>query len=329
MKKRYFIYLIAILLFVLFIPQETSYSWGFYGHKQINKMAVFTLPYEMIGFYKKHIDYITNHAVDPDKRRYTVKNEAPRHYIDLEHYGHNALDSIPKIWKRAVEKYSEDTLMAYGIVPWQIEKHYINLIYAFKNESLNEILRYSSELGHYLADAHVPLHTTENYNGQLTDQHGIHGFWESRIPELKGTTYDYFVGKAKYIDSPSETAWKIVKDSHLAVDSVLRFEKALHKEFPMDQKYSYETKAASLQKVYSLEYTNRYNMMLNGQVERRMRESIIMLGSFWYTAWIVAGKPNLDKLKDKIESDTLKIDQPNLEVLPQNIILKNNNGHED
>jgi len=62
-----------------------AHAWGFFGHKRINRMAVFTLPPELVGFYKYHIEYITEHAVDPDKRRYAVEGEAPRHYIDIDH----------------------------------------------------------------------------------------------------------------------------------------------------------------------------------------------------------------------------------------------------
>jgi hypothetical protein len=51
---------------------------------------------------------------------------------------------------------------------------------AFKEHDRERILRYSADLGHYIGDAHVPLHCTRNYNGQLSGQHGIHGFWESR-----------------------------------------------------------------------------------------------------------------------------------------------------
>jgi hypothetical protein len=315
--------------FVFMLPKQSSQSWGFYGHKRINRMAVFTLPPEMVTFYKTHIEFVTNHAVDPDKRRYGVDGEAPRHYIDIDHYGTHAFDSVPKFWKAAIAKYSEDTLMAYGIVPWQIEKHYYKLLNAFKNENLDQILHYSADLGHYIADAHVPLHTTENYNGQLTGQRGIHGFWESRIPELKAEDYDYFVGRAKYVDSPIKSAWKIVYDSHMGVDSVLKFEAALNKEFPQDRKYAYENRGNLMMKVYSIEYTNRYDLMIKGQVERRMRESIIMVGSLWYTAWVNSGKPNLEKLGQKDISDSLKKQMELEEQLYLEQKIKNAKGHED
>lgn len=123
--------------------------------------------------------------MDPDKRRYAVEGEAQRHYIDIDHYAHGGTDpfeTMPRKWNDAVAKFSEDTLQAYGIVPWHIEVMFGRLVSAFQRGDVDRILRNSSEIGHYVGDAHVPLHTTENYNGQLTNQHGIHAFWENRMP---------------------------------------------------------------------------------------------------------------------------------------------------
>src|SRR5690606_28898670 len=145
-----------------------------------NRLAVFTLPSGMAGFYKNNIQYITEHAVDPDKRRYADTAEGPRHFIDADRYGDDPFDSIPRKWEDAVSKYSQKVLNENGIVPWQIERSYYSLIKAFRERDSLLILRFSADLGHYVADAHVPLHTTENYNGQLSGQTGIHGFWESR-----------------------------------------------------------------------------------------------------------------------------------------------------
>ncbi len=265
-----------------------------------------TLPPEMVGFYKRNIDFITEHAVDPDKRRYANKDEAPRHYLDADHYGAEPFKVLPRKWRDAVAKFSEDTLMAYGIVPWHIEKMYVRLREAFVKGDVDRILFLSAEIGHYIGDSHVPLHTTENYNGQMTGQRGIHGFWESRIPELKAEDYDYLVGRARYIDEPLMFAWKAVEQSFSALDSVLSFEKKLSETFPKDRKYAVEQRGATTVQVYSVEYTNAYNEMLNGMVERRMRQAIIGVGSIWYTAWKDAGQPNLDKFYNKAISDSLK-----------------------
>src|SRR5437899_8336856 len=94
------------LTFSFILITSNSFAWGFWAHKKINRQAVFTLPPAMLGFYKSHIDYISEHAVDPDKRRYIVKTEAPHHYISIDHYGLNPFDSIPVSWKNAVAKFS-------------------------------------------------------------------------------------------------------------------------------------------------------------------------------------------------------------------------------
>ena len=84
-------------------------------------------------------------------------------------------------------------------------------------------MKYSAEIGHYIADAHVPLHASSNHNGQLTNQKGIHGFWESRVPELLAEKeFDFFIGKAEYIQNPGEFIWKRVLESAKAADTVLQ-----------------------------------------------------------------------------------------------------------
>src|ERR1700710_258506 len=103
-----------ILLIPMLALFQQVFCWGFFAHQKINYYAVFLLPPQMLVLYKPNIDLIAAHAVDPDKRRYIVKEEAPRHYIDIDHYGVYPYDSLPHKWKDAVAKYSEDTLKKYG-----------------------------------------------------------------------------------------------------------------------------------------------------------------------------------------------------------------------
>ena len=144
-------------------------------------------PPEMFGFFKTHIEYLTEHSVDPDRRAMVNEEEAVRHYIDIDYYGESPFDSVPKHWTDAVEKYSEDTLKKYGTNPWYIQIMLYNLTEAFENQNAQAILWHAANLGHYIADATVPLHTTLYYDGKYKEQKGIHAFWESRIPELFGT----------------------------------------------------------------------------------------------------------------------------------------------
>lgn len=291
--------------------------WGFFGHKRINRVAVFTLPPTMLGFFKEHIEYITEHAVDPDKRRYAVEGEAQRHYIDIDHYGEKPFENVPRKWNDAVAKFTEDTLQAYGIIPWHINVMKFRLQKAFESKNIDLILKNASDIGHYIGDVHVPLHTTENYNGQLTGQRGIHGLWESRIVELDVEQYDFFVGKSKYISNVLDFAWEAAEQSNNAVDSVLSMEKELTAEFPSDQKYAYEQRGQVVVQVYSKAFCDEYSKRMNGMVERRMRNAIIGVGSIWYTAWVDAGQPDLSELTNKPPSAELQKELQELEELYQ------------
>ena len=305
---------VFIVILLLHLP-TLSKSWGFFAHQRINRLSVFTLPPEMMIFYKRHVQYLRKKAVVPDMRRYAVKAEAARHYIDIDVYGDSAVYKMPRYWKDAVKKYSEDTLQAYGIVPYHISRVSGWLIKAFQNKDPDQILRLSADLGHYIADANVPLHTTVNYNGQLTNQYGIHGFWESRLPELFAKDYDLLTGKATYIENLQLEAWKAVVNAHEALDSVLVFERRLTKKYPESKKYGYEERGNTTVRTYSYNFSRDYHNRLDGMVERRMRASIKMVGDFWFSCWVKAGQPDLSTLiENGIVQDSTYVVDPNVKV---------------
>lgn len=306
--------LFIIWIFWPFLISEAPSAWGFYAHSLINRLAVFSLPEEMIGFYKPQIQYITENAVNPDRRRYAVEGEAEKHYIDLDFYGDSALQILPKYWNEAVEKYSEDSLRMNGIGPWSAYFTFLNLTKAFESKNSPAILRLSADLGHYLGDLNVPLHTTVNYNGQLTDQVGIHGFWESRVPELQAKDYALWIGQAEYVKKPQLALWDAVVAAHAQVDSVLAIEKELTKNFSPDQKYSYEERNNLTVRVYSREFTDAYALALNGQIERQMKKSIKMIADFWFTAWVNAGQPDLSTFSKESGEEELIVPDSKIKV---------------
>lgn len=289
---------LSLLLFGFALITLCS-SWGFFAHYRINHLAVFTLPKAMASFYEANINFITEHAISADKKRYVDSTEAPRHYLNADHYGKNPFARIPQRWPDAVVKYSEDTLAKNGTVPWTIQYQYYKLVEAFKAHDTTGILTTSANLGHYVADAHVPLHMTENYDGKMTGQPGMHALWESRLPELFADGYRYNVGKAHYIQNPLAEAFKISRTSFSEVDSVLRLERQLSRTFPPDKKYATEKRGKKQVQEFSPEYCLAYQKLMHGMVERRMRAAILSVGSFWYSAWVDAGQPDLNKLIDK------------------------------
>ena len=293
-EKRRKILFLSCAIFFLNSLAKPAYSWGFWGHRFINNNAVFLLPPPMFGFYKQHIIYLTAHAADADMRRYSIKEEAPRHYIDLDQYQKTGSAKIPVQWKDAVNQYSVDSLQLHGIVPWWIMVMHERLKNAFAEKDVEQILKLSADIGHYIADAHVPLHASSNHNGQKTDQLGIHAFWESRLPELFAEKqYDLFIGRAAYLKEPLHFIWDRVYESGAAADTVLKIEKELSRQSADHEKMSFEYRNDRLVRQYSEKYAARYHKQLNGMVERRMRSSVYAVASFWYTAWVDAGQPNL------------------------------------
>ncbi len=382
--------------------------WGFFAHRKINRQAVFTLPPEMLVFYKKHIDFLTEQSVAPDIRRYSSPFEHSRHYIDLDRYGKPPFDSIlPRNWTDALLRHTDfffvneknDTLSLlsrdssgnfatagdsllfnpavfpkkpsselerpakmtqkefrrfyqrqflslyyednqtvssdslavllgvkrlrceqifqkehltqHGILPWHLVRMQERLTEAFREGDAEKILKLSADFGHYIGDAHVPLHTTQNYNGQLTGQDGIHAFWESRIPELFAEEdYDFWTGRAELFESPQEFFWNIVLKSHTLVDSVLFIEQSLRQNFPSDRQLCYDIRGERTVQTQCEEFAAAYQKRMGGMVEERMRSSIQATGAAWYTAWVLAGQPDLSKLgeakPDEKEEEELK-----------------------
>ncbi len=362
-----------------FATSENAFAdedWGFFAHQKINRLAVFTLPGPLGGYFKKKIDYLGEHATDPDKRRYAVPGEAKKHYIDLDRYGSFPFEHLPRHYEDAQLAFLEISLLLpsgdtlplvtpgtweselglmwfvqgplakqkrpwskkdftsllkeyfisrkgelkapscrklkkilqlpdtlpcdkvllrsfldeHGILPYHLVRAYWSLVRAFELGDEKRILKQAADLGHYIADAHVPLHTTENYDGQLTGQEGIHAFWESRLPELFSDRYDFFVGPAEYIEQPADFFWQTVFESHSMVDSVLEIERQLRAEYPQQQRYGYEERGGVNLRTSSRTYALAYHQALNGMVERRMRAAIRAVGSIWYTAFLDAKK---------------------------------------
>ena len=293
-----------IVGFCLLLISHKSYCWGFFGHQKINYFSVFLLPPEMMVLYKPNIQFLTDHSVDPDKRRYAVASEAPKHFIDIDLYGAYPYPKLPRRYDSASKIFSEETIISNGIVPWWIEIMEARLTKAFEEKNQPKILKLSAEIGHYIADCHVPLHANSNHDGQLTNQKGIHAFWESRVPELLAEKdFDFMIGKAAYIDNTNRYIWQRVLESGAAADTVLREEAMLTKSFPADRKFAFEERNGKLIRQYSSEFTRAYDKILKGMVERRMRLAISSVASFWYTAWVNAGQPDLKNMQKVAFSD--------------------------
>lgn len=354
--------IIPIFSFVL-LSAFAAEDWGFYAHREIHYYAVMAIPAPINSFFKENIDYLREHAVDPDQRRYAVPDEAARHFIDLDLWyredtlaltrdyatdrilfggwawqGDSNQESIEEvsvagdrvyfggedpvdvdlyalrqeIWKvpqegrdtiskflypdkkETVYLLFTDTFSEYGILPYYFTDHYNRLVQAMESEDMPRILRLCADIGHYIADAHVPLHTTVNYNGQLTGQIGLHAFWESRLPELFAEDhFNAWVGPAEYISDPAEFIWSVVLHSHSLVPEVLDREKEAKMNIENNQHFCMEERGNQLVRTQCPVLAREYLKLMNGMVEAQWSSAIHAIASIWYSAWIDAGEPVL------------------------------------
>ncbi|MEI6124323.1 MAG: zinc dependent phospholipase C family protein [Bacteroidota bacterium] len=311
--KKYF--LVGFIILTFLSCNQKAFSFGFYAHRTINRMAIFALPPDMFSFYKKHVEYITEHAIDPDKRSRGIEGEDKKHYIDIEYFGEHPFDSIPIYWNDAIAKFTEDTLQKYGINPWWINKMVYSLTQAFKDENFDNILYISANIGHYIADNCTPLHTTKWYDGKVAEQKGIHAFWETRIPELEAVHYNFMLGRAEYVDKVPDYIWQITRESNAAIDTILEINDSLMINFPDDKKYVYDEKGSVMKNLFSKEYVSEFDVLVHNMVEKRMQRAVIAVASLWFTAWVNSGQPDLSRLENKEISKELKKEQEETEKM--------------
>jgi len=333
-------------------------DWGFFAHRKINRYAVYTLPDPLFDFYKRHQSWVEAHAVDADKRRYAVRQEAICHFMDLDVHSMRKITEIRHLGKARFEQdhielfhsdqkiaekmgnstswtregipdsintvivrtlkvlfpddttfvipVSEDSLLQvvwhpgfdkHGILPYRILQVYRSLEQAFYLRDLKSILRWSADLGHYIGDAHVPLHTTSNYNGQQTGQTGIHAFWESRLPELFLHSEHFLtIRPAVFISDPETAVWDVILQSHGLVDKVLVCERTAREGVPQDGLSALEERNGAYSIMPSLRFSKAYDECLGTMVWDRWESAIAFLGSLWLTAWVNAGEPDLSGL---------------------------------
>lgn len=203
------------------------------------------------------------------------------------------------IWK--------DSFSDHGLLPYRINQLAKSLEYAFVSKDLNAILRLSADLGHYIGDAHVPLHTTSNYNGQLTGQHGVHAFWESRLPELfLHKKHCLAIRPANFFHSVPDSVWMLMQATHSLVNKVLDCEKNVRLSLSEDQINCYESRSGRYDWMPCPEFADAFDQCLENMVWEQWEAAIQFLGSIWYTAWANAGQPDLSDLHNDLP-DKVKV----------------------
>jgi len=272
-------------------------GWGFLVHRTVHQLAVYELPGSMQPFFYKNMNYLVDNAARPYLRRNQDSTEAPKHFIDLEAFGDSAAWKMPLTWDEAVKMYTRDSLLKYGYVPYHIITMKKELTEAFRSGNKDSILFYSTDMAHYIGDANVPLHTSLNYDGQLTDQKGLHSLWESMVPEIEIEQYNLHSShKAQYLSDPERAIWDCIRRSHPLLTDVFGKETEATKEFTDSTKFRVQMRRGREVRSYTTDFAKAYSKLLGKTINEQLLNSANLIADFWYTAWVDAGKPDLSSL---------------------------------
>jgi hypothetical protein len=181
-------------------------------------------------------------------------------------------------------------------VPYWIITVQEKLTAAFRAGNSDSVLYYAADLAHYIGDAHVPLHTTVNYDGQLTNQKGLHSLWESTIPELKLADYNLYARhRARYIRNKEEAIWNAVRGAYNLLPQVFLGEREASTGFTDSTKFRKQVRNGKETRTYTSAFARAYSERLGNTINQQLLRSARLMADFWYTAWVDAGKPDVRK----------------------------------
>jgi hypothetical protein len=281
MRKAVPAALLALAL-SLMVPARPA-AWGFTGHRFITDRAIDALPPELRPFFQKFRATIVEHSIDPDTyRTIGFTEEPPRHFLDMDAYGPFPFKDLPHDYRQAVESRGQEFVTKNGTIPWRTEEVYGMLRDAFRQLSTREWARdnvklFSSVLSHYVGDSHQPLHAAVNYDGQLTNQQGIHARFETELFDRYHAKLKIVPGPVAPIASPREFLFATLTDSFQLVEPILAADR----------------EAIKGRTLYDDGYFARMFEKTGPIMEKRISAAITALASLITSAWIEAGRPAL------------------------------------
>jgi len=278
-------YVAAVLLLVAFTPASAE-AWGFEAHRLVMERAIALLPDAIRPLFEKHRAMVVERSIDPDTWRTAgFAEEAPNHFLDLDWsgYGKYPFSELPRDYTAAIAKFGRERVHQNGTVPWRAEEYFGNLRRAFESYGRRgafgafDLLFFAATLGHYVSDAHVPFHAVENYDGQLTNQHGIHVRFEATMFERYRAQLTLAPKPPRAIANPRDFVFDVIIEGTRLVPPILESDRA----------------AIGTRDVYDDAYYEAFFRANRAVLERRLNESISAVAGIIIGAWEAAGKPAL------------------------------------
>jgi hypothetical protein len=276
--------IIALSTFVLVaVAPSPAAAWGIAAHRYIMARAIERLPAELKPFFEHYLDELVVRVVDPDMWRNAGWEEDQNHFLDfgVKDFGPYPFTALPREYGAAIEKFGMATLKRYGLLPWREAEEFGNLRRAFEGFASNspfaptDTVLFAAAAAHYIQDAHQPLHATNNYDGQLTEQNGVHSRFETALFERFAAKLTVNPGPVSPITNPRDVAFDVLLASYQLVDPLLKADK----------------EAIAGKDTYDDDYFDKFFARVRPMLEKRLADSVTATASMIVGAWELAGKP--------------------------------------
>ena len=269
--------MVAVAAVVLVAATPPAFAWGPQAHRLADDWAIGTLPANLHNYFQANRSFILEHANDPEQWTKRDRYEEMRHYIFLNKYGTFPYLDLPHSYKEAVKKYGLRHITRNGVLPWQIGEYSLKLTNAFRAHDWKHVRLDGAALAFYVADAHDPLHTTQNYDGQLTGQNGLEMRFGNELVERYSHFFIFRPDNASKVNDPTEHAFQMVLEAHTWVDQIILADLLAQGGTPG----------------YTDEYFDAFYSRVGSTTMKEISEAAHDIGSYWYSAWLNAGHPEL------------------------------------
>lgn len=276
-RPRNSLLVLAVILFAWGLLPNKTCAWGNNAQRLIVNHAVDTLPYELRPFFEANRNYLIQHVNDPLNLVDKHPSERLNHFIELDRYGKFPFDALPRNYKAALAKYSKSKIDSTGLLPWQIGVYSAKLTEDLHNGHWDEAKLDAAFLADYVAEAHDPFNTTENYDGRLTGQSGVNERFNTILIDRYGSFFPINPHDAFFISDPTDFAFDACLNAHSLVESILLADRSARRGLGS----------------YTDEYYDRFYNLAAASLIKQLSDASTDVGSYWLTAWTNAGKPQL------------------------------------
>ena len=275
---------VCAIVFVTAAPSSAS-AWGFAGHRYIMRQAIELLPPEMKPFFEHFRDEVVMRSTDPDLWRNVGWEDDPNHFLDFGDplLGSFPFAALPREYGAAIEKFGMAAMKRIGLLPWREAEEFGNLRRAFQGFANNspyttsDVVLFSGVASHYIQDAHQPFHASNNYDGQLTGNNGIHARFERDLIERFEARLSVAPARPVAIANPRDAVFEVLLASFQLVEPLLQADRD----------------AVAGKEVYDAGYYEMFFTAVRPTLERQLAAAITATAGVLIGAWEQAGKPAL------------------------------------